>query len=106
MDTVFIHAEDSRYHDNPEQALPRYQSRKIVRGLKIGRILDIDLEEGVVEFEPADSSLGIERVRTRPGWLSRFEGGKGHDLGYWVQYKDGFSSWSPTEAFELGHIRL
>lgn len=92
---------------DPVNALPLYQCHKQVRALKIGRILHIDPESGVVEFEPEDDTLGIEMVVTRPGWLARFEGAiDDDDLGYWVQYKDGFSSWSPTEAFKDGYSRL
>lgn len=92
---------------DPEAALPLYQSYKQVRALKIGRIVDINIQDGIVEFEPEDDTLGIELVVTRPGWLDRFEGDLEHgELGYWVQYKDGFSSWSPTEAFEEGYSRV
>ena len=105
MSEVFIHADDSPHHAKPEDAIPRYQSHKVVGALKIGAVVEVEIEEGVVTFEPEDKSLGIERVMTRPGWLDRFEGDiTAADLGYWVQYEDGFSSWSPTEALSLIHI--
>ncbi len=26
--------------------------------------------------------------------------------GYWVQYADGYESWSPADAFESGYVRI
>jgi len=107
MSEVFIHADDSPHHAKLEDAIPRYQSHKVVGALKIGAVIEVEIDEGIVTFEPEDKSLGIERVMTRPGWLDRFEGDIGaDDLGYWVQYEDGFSSWSPTDAFESGYSRI
>lgn len=107
MSEVFIHADDSPHHAKPEAAIPRYQSHKVVGALKIGVILETDLDSGIMVFEPEDRTLGIERVETRPGWLDRYVPSLGSDdLGYWVQYEDGFSSWSPTETFERGYSRI
>lgn len=81
--------------------LPEYQSHKKVCALKI-RALEINQDGSATlateEFETA--------LITAPGWAGRFKGEEGGDLGYWVQYEDGYQSWSPSEAFESGYTRI
>jgi hypothetical protein len=81
--------------------MPRYQSHKKVWALKISA-LEIH-EDGSATIAPEDRTYGP--FKTRPEWAERFTGGES-DRGYFVQYDDGFTSWSPTEAFETGYSRI
>ena len=86
---------------NAAREMPRYQSHKKVWALKI-ETLDIG-ENGVAKIMPADEGYAL--FETRPGWADRFEGSD-DDFGYYVRYEDGFTSWSPTEAFENGYTSI
>lgn len=106
MPSIIVHKADSLHAEKPEEAVPRYRSHKVVYALKIGEFLASTMtENGIGVFRPEDQSLGIDCVYTSRGWLSRFAA-TDSDLGYWVQYEDGFESWSPSEAFENGYQRL
>jgi hypothetical protein len=78
--------------------MPRYQSHKKVWALKIAAI-EID-EDKSATIAPADH--GYAAFTTMPGWADRWKGSE-EDLGYYVVYADGYSSWSPTKAFEEGY---
>ena len=80
--------------------MPRYQSHKKVWALKIAAI-EVH-EDKSATIAPSDE--GYAPFQTRAGWADRFDGGE-EDTGYYVQYEDGFSSWSPTDAFESGYTR-
>lgn len=79
--------------------MPRYQSHKQVWALKIS-VLEIH-QDGSATISPADH--GYSTFNTKPGWAQRFNAGD--DPGYYVQYADGFASWSPSKAFEEGYTR-
>lgn len=81
--------------------MPRYQSHKVVHAVKIAG-LEI-LESGDALIAPDHPRL--RTFRTREGWAERFAGDE-TDLGYYVIYPDGFSSWSPTKAFEEGYLQI
>lgn len=81
--------------------MPRYQSHKRVWAL---RIVAIEVhEDGSATIAPKER--GYAPFRTRSGWAERF-GGSEEDLGVFVQYEDGFTSWSPTAAFDGGYTRV
>jgi len=83
----------------PAKEMPRYQSHKKVWALKIAAI-EFDAD-GTATIAPADPGYAtIKRENFRP----KFSGGD--DLGYYVVYKDGYASWSPTKAFEEGYTRI
>ncbi len=75
--------------------MQRYRSHKIVEAAKIAEILD-----QTIRFE---GELGFRS--TTQDWRGRFHWTL-DDLGYFVQYEDGYISWSPTEAFENGHTLI
>lgn len=88
-----------------QRDLPRYRCHKEVRALKIRRIMP--LEDGAAtlhfdgDFRPVRVGrgfrLGINTTNT----------GVGHaDYGYYVVYDDGYTSWSPTAAFEGGYTEI
>jgi hypothetical protein len=81
-----------------QRQMPRYQSHKTVWALKISA-LEIH-EDKSATIAPADN--GFAPFKTRSGWAERFTGGE-EDTGYFVRYADGFTSWSPTKAFEAGY---
>ncbi|ESZ32712.1 hypothetical protein [Mesorhizobium sp. L2C066B000] len=80
-------------------ALPRYRCHKVVQALKLTDITR-NLDTGQVTLTPEDKSY--QPFDAPPGWYERFHGSD-NDTGYFVQYEDGFSSWSPTEPFEDGY---
>ena len=78
--------------------MPKYQSHKQVWALRIAA-LEIH-RDGSATIAPKEA--GYAPFKTRAGWADRFEGDE-NDLGVYVVYKDGFTSWSPTAAFESGY---
>lgn len=86
---------------NASAEMPRYQSHKKVHALKISA-LEFH-EDGSATIAPAETMYAP--FRTREGWRDRFTGSD-EDTGYYVVYSDGFTSWSPTEAFESGYTRI
>jgi hypothetical protein len=76
-------------------AWPKYKCHKEVWALKI---LEVRGAEGmlIVEEPYGPINVGvsfIERHRPETG-------------GYWVQYDDGYTSFSPARAFESGYMRI
>lgn len=81
--------------------LPRYQAHKKVWALEIAAI-EIH-EDKSATIAPVDKKYEV--FTTKPKWAERFEGSE-EDKGYWVQYEDGFTSWSPTKAFLDGYTKI
>lgn len=81
--------------------MPRYRSHKEVWALKIAGV-EIH-EDGSATIAPVDKRYAP--LKTRAGWADRFEGSE-DDLGYYVVYRGGFSSWSPTAEFENGYTAI
>lgn len=81
-----------------QRQIPRYKCHKEVWALKIAAI-EIH-EDKSATIAPADD--GFAPFRTEAGWGERFKGDE-DDPGYYVVYKDGYKSWSPTKAFEEGY---
>lgn len=78
--------------------MPKYRSHKVVHALHIAGV-EIH-EDQSATIAPKDA--GYAPFRTRAGWADRFEGSE-EDLGVYVVYRDGFTSWSPTEEFRDGY---
>ena len=81
--------------------MPRYECHKKVWALKIAAI-EIH-EDKSATIAPKDD--GFSPFTTKIGWADRFNGTE-EDTGYFVQYEDGFTSWSPSEAFESGYTLI
>lgn len=81
--------------------MPRYRSHKEVWALKIAAIEFA--EDGSAKIAPVDKGYGI--VEVDANFKARFQGNE-NDLGYYVVYKDGYKSWSPTEAFDEGYTKV
>lgn len=82
---------------NAEREMPCYLSHKKVWALKIERV------DGGGIVHPLDKRYGP--FRAMDGWLERYHGTEA-DEGYYVGYDGGYSSWSPTKAFEDGYKLL
>ena len=78
--------------------LPKYQSRKIVKGAKIISIDDLVGDCGLVLNLEGDQKVAISR-----DWYTKHAAASGD---YYVIYDDGYTSWSPAEAFESGYVKL
>jgi hypothetical protein len=87
--------------DGASREMPRYRSHKDVWALKIAAIEFA--EDGSAKIAPADK--GFATLQTDAGYRTKFHGDE-NELGYYVVYKDGYKSWSPTKAFEEGYTRL
>jgi hypothetical protein len=80
--------------------LPRYRCHKEVWALKIAAI-EI-LKDKSATIAPVDK--GYAPIATVAGWADRFKGTE-EDPGYYVVYIDGYTSWSPSKAFEEGYTK-
>lgn len=85
---------------NVQQEMPIYQSHKKVWALKIK---DVRPMNGAFILTPSDSTYGSFPVNGE--WISRYNP-EDSDKGYYVVYKGGYASWSPSEAFEEGYKEL
>lgn len=89
--------------------LPRYQSHKKVWALKIQAIqFDYDVAQstnretdGSAIITPADEGYGPFKVDYT--YVRKHNPQVG---GYYVQYADGYTSFSPAEAFESGYTAI
>lgn len=95
--------------------MPRYKSHKEVWALKIKRL---ELRDNSITSDPkADfgSSLGSLWLHPEdpgyapfplpPEWRERWQP-VAEPGGYYVQYTDGYTSYSPGKAFEDGYTRV
>ncbi|MCP4899882.1 MAG: hypothetical protein GY906_23180 [bacterium] len=83
-----------------DKAWPRYTSHKIVEALKIDWV---NVGANRVEIVPADPEHGP--VVLNLDWQLRYKGAA-EDRGYLVRYNDGYTSWSPSAAFEAGYTAI
>ena len=81
--------------------MPRYKCHKEVWALKIAA-LEVQ-ENGSAKIAPEDK--GYAPFGTRVSWADQFHGDD-NDLGYYVVYRGGYTSWSPTKAFEEGYTAI
>lgn len=79
--------------------MKNYKSHKIVKAAKI-----------VAAERQEDGCWHLMLEGSVPTTTSAEETGRFHiseeDLGYMIEYQDGFVSWSPTEVFESGYTEL
>lgn len=83
-----------------KKEMPVYQSHKKVWALKIK---DVYATNGDFILIPCDTSFAPFPVSDE--WISRYNP-VDDDKGYYVVYKDGYASWSPSEAFEEGYTEV
>lgn len=82
-----------------DKQMPSYTCNKVVSALKIWAIA-VKREEGSVIIHPMEE--GFFPFTPPESWLERYKGSR-DDLGYFIAYEDGYTSWSPTKAFEEGY---
>ena len=75
----------------------KYQCHKVVEAMKIDSIEQLDTGLAL------NSEEGNHGVYVNQEWVQRHSPQVG---GYYVNYKDGYSSYSPAEAFEEGYTLL
>lgn len=93
--------------------LPQYKSQKIVGAAKI---IDIekDIDKANDENRETDGSAVLVcenplpphdaiNIRVTHEYVNKHNPQVG---GYFVEYEDGYASWSPAEAFENGYTRI
>lgn len=76
--------------------LPRYRCHKIVRAIKVE-----PEDDGDVVLRPTDPQY--QPISVSRDWYQK-RGVVG--TGYYVVYDNGYTSWSPVEAFEKGYTPL
>ena len=80
--------------------MPRYKCHKEVWALKIGDLW-LDDDEGSATMIPEDDNYGP--LLLTKDYMRKHEPSIG---GYYVVYKDGYTSFSPADVFEDGYTRI
>lgn len=80
--------------------LPRYRCHKEVWAFKIVRIEQATMDGGALLHH--DEGYFVP-VRVENSYITQHRPRVG---GYFVQYKDGYKSFSPAKAFEEGYTRI
>lgn len=81
--------------------VPRYKCHKEVNALKIAMVA-ID-EEGSGSLRLIFEDTRFASIVVSQEWVSTRHP---EDGGYWVEYDDGYTSFSPAKAFESGYTRI
>lgn len=79
--------------------LPEYKCHKEVWALKIADLMS--LTDGSAMITPTEERYAPFKVSAE--WVSKHEPQKG---GYYVVYENGYTSFSPSEAFESGYTKI
>lgn len=80
--------------------MPKYECHKKVRALQIE---SIEISPKMDEGARLHVGEGFSPIPVTVEWLSKHQPYNG---GYYVVYKDGYTSFSPAEAFEAGYTRI
>lgn len=85
--------------------MKKYQSFKIVEAGKITEISDLNPDTRMATVHVEGNSEGeIEHKLVSEDWLKKHTPEDESLIGgYLVRYEDGYTSWSPAEAFEGGY---
>lgn len=89
--------------------MPKYKSHKEVWALKIKSIeYDVDLANKENRETDGSAILTFEdkrytSIKVNQEYVGKINLTDLKDKGYYVVYKDGYKSWSPTKAFEEGY---
>ena len=87
-----------------ESHLPRYKCHKEVSTLKIQQVVE-DHINPEKPFTVYFDDPHFAPVQVTKAWADRFPWHL-KDPGYYVVYEDGYTSWSPTKAFEEGYTLI
>jgi hypothetical protein len=87
---------------SPFESFPRYRCHKVVRALKIQAHDEGTLFPADKNFPAFEGGAGYWRGfhAARKTWPEN----QTSDYGYFVVYDDGYTSYSPTQAFESGYV--
>lgn len=99
---------------NPSAPMPQYECHKKVWALKINEVIchaDADPSISIEEFAKTDKFQGCHLMVENPfspipvdaEWYRKNKPQAG---GYYVVYKDGYTSYSPADAFEEGYTLI
>lgn len=87
-----------------EIVLPRYKCHKEVNAAKIRSVVPIDGDgSAILYFEESGDwriDSGNMKVVVDQHFMAKHNPSAG---GYYIIYNDGYTSWSPAEAFEEGY---
>lgn len=87
----------------PIPVLPLFLCHKHVRAAQIENVEEVGRRAGngeLVETVKLLTLVGGSSVRVKGSWWYRHQAKTG---GYFIQYADGYTSYSPKEAFESGY---
>lgn len=87
---------------HPDVTMPRYVCHKTVHALKIGGIAE-EIERGVLYPTLLPTDVQFRSIRVTHDWMMKH---RPVAPGYYVVYEDGYTSWSPVEAFEKGYTPI
>ena len=85
----------------PQAEMPRYKCHKEVHALKIKKVRTAEGAIGFLEMVPEDARFAPIQVASM--WAEQHQVAAG---GYYVVYKDGYTSFSPGAAFEDGYTLI
>lgn len=92
--------------EKPVREMPQYQCHKTVGALKVSNVVEVDDE--IDRWDLHFAAVGYAPVRVTGTWIKRRVGDKPLAAinGYYILYPDGYTSWSPEEAFLAGYTRI
>jgi hypothetical protein len=79
--------------------LPSYKCHKIVDADKITNIVDV----GESAYHILTETAGVPPQKVSAAWIEKHHPKVG---GYFVEYEDGYQSYSPARAFEEGYTKV
>lgn len=85
--------------------LPQYQCIKIVGALKITGINPVHrykTDKRIIDHYEIEGEGGLNQLTVSCDYMKH----KPESGGYYVEYADGYTSYSPAQAFEDGYVRL
>src|ERR1700679_2823318 len=80
-------------------SMPKFTCHKVVEAMKIAEVKEQDGELFLVGEDGT-------KIATTSEWMRKHDmqpGATPESPGYWVRYDTGYTSWSPTDAFERGY---
>jgi len=86
----------------PGKELPRYKCHKEVWALKIAEIAHT--ADGGLWIVPKEE--GYDRFYVEPKFVPKHDPGRPQPGWYFVEYKNGYKSFSPADAFEDGYTKI
>lgn len=84
-------------HEEKIAGLPRYRCHKVVQAARILEVETLQYPHLLLEMSTPDTAMSVPVDRK---WLAQHDPKVG---GYYVRYEDGYTSYSPAEAFERGY---